>query len=149
MTTIHPPEGFRHLQFIQVRWGDLDAMGHVNNATYLTYLEQARISYFTAVGLWDGTERGIAPIMAKVTLDYRRPLFATDEVYVCTRTIRLGNRSFEQEQRIVTTGADGLQVAAQSMIILVSYDYAAGTSVPIPQAWRERIAAYEPTAVET
>lgn len=79
-----PPEGYRYETHIQVRWADLDALGHVNNATYLTYLEQARVSYFNDLGLWDGSIHQLGLIMAKVTLEYRLPVFGTDDVYVYT-----------------------------------------------------------------
>ncbi len=139
-----PPEGFRHGVPIQVRWADLDAMGHVNNAKYLTYLEQARIHYINTLGLWDGqaTRRGM--IMARVELDYKFPLTLAGEVVVYTRTSRLGTKSLDTEQQVVRYLDGEARVAAAAKITLVVYDYERGQSAPIPDAWRATLTAYEP-----
>lgn len=143
MTPITPPEGFRHQTAVQVRWGDVDAMGHVNNATFLTYLEQARITYFNDLKLWDGARGTIGAIMARCEIDYRIPLHAEDQVVVFTRCSRLGNRSFDTEQIIARVRDGDVEVAAQSKIILVVYDYSAGNSARMPEVWREKLKAYE------
>ncbi len=143
MTDVITPEGFRHHIAVQVRWGDLDALGHVNNAVYLTYIEQARITYMNDQQMWDGSDSGLGVIMARVALDYKLPLIATDEVHVFSRCARLGNRSFEIEQQIIRL-RDGQQaVSAQGSTVGVAYDYRVNQSVPVPAAWRERIKAYE------
>ncbi len=144
MTTITPPDGFRHHYAIQVRWGDMDALGHVNNAVYLTYLEQARVDYTRReLGLWDGGGGQIGLIMARVEIDFKLPLFAGDDVHVFTRTIRLGNRSGVTEQWIMRLKDDQLQLASRALVTVVVYDYTANQSSAIPDAWRERIKAYE------
>lgn len=143
MTDLITPEGFRHHIAVQVRWGDLDALGHVNNAVYLTYLEQARITYMNERQLWDGSDGGLGVIMARVAIDYKLPLIATDEVHVFSRCSRLGNRSFDIEQQIIRI-RDGQQaISAQGSTVGVAYDYRIGQSAPIPAGWRERIKAYE------
>ncbi|MBK8025422.1 MAG: acyl-CoA thioesterase [Chloroflexi bacterium] len=136
-------EGFRHQVRVPVRWGDLDAMGHVNNATYLTYLEQARITYFRNLGLWDAAPGKVGPIMARCEIDYRAPLHSDDDVVVFTRCSRLGSRSFDTEQVIARVKDGALEIAAQSKIVVVVYDYSAGKSAPMPEAWREKLRAYE------
>lgn len=144
MTHVPAPDGFRHHTPIQVRWADMDALGHVNNATYLTYLEQARIGYFNALGLWDGSMDKLGLIMARVVLDYRVPLVASDEVHVFTRCARLGGKSFDTEQviaRRAKDGSGGIEIAAQGTITVVVFDYAANQSAPIPQAWRDKLLA--------
>lgn len=144
---MNPPslEGFRHHTAIQVRWGDMDALGHVNNAAFLTYLEQARVGYFAELGLWDGSAQGVGLIMARVEMDFRLPLFAGDDVHVFTRCARLGNRSFDTVQQIVRrTSAGALEVAAPATITIVVFDYAAGHSVGIPDTWRRSLREYEP-----
>lgn len=141
-----PPEGFRHRVAIPVRFGDLDAMGHVNNAMYLTYMETGRVSYFRDLNLWDGAmPRQIGPIMAKATIDYKLPVNLEDgAVDVFTRCLRLGHKSYEVEHRIVRYRNDQPELAAQGVIVLVAYDYRLGQSVPLLDVWRERILAYEP-----
>jgi acyl-CoA thioester hydrolase len=143
MDSLVYPEGFRHHFPVQVRWGDMDAFGHVNNAKYLTYLEMARIDYSTS--LWQRSrERGL--IIAKIGIDYKLPLFAGDDVHVFTRTVRIGNRSFETEQWIMRRQEGELQIAAQAFVTIVVYDYSANQSAPIPDAWRAAIRAFESRA---
>lgn len=141
--TITPPDGFRHHLAVQVRWGDMDAFGHVNNAVYLTYLEMARIDYATS--LWQRSlENGL--IIARVAIDFKLPLFVGDDVHVFTRVSRLGGRSFDTEQWIMRRKDGQLELAAQATVTIVVYDYTSSQSVPIPDAWRARIKQYEPVA---
>ncbi len=144
MTTISPPEGFRHHYPIQVRWGDMDALGHVNNAVYLTYLEQARVDYTRReLGLWDGAAGKIGLVMARVEIDFKLPLFAGDDVRVFTRMVHLGRTSGVTEQLIARVKDDQLEIAARALITIVVYDYANNQPTPIPAAWREQIKTYE------
>lgn len=138
---------FRHITSVDIRFGDMDAMGHVNNAKYLTYLETARIRYFKAIGQWDDrVTSGIGPIMARAEVDFKLPLMLDDEiVQVYTRCMRLRGRSYETEQLVVRR--DGA-TAARGIIVLVCYDYARGMSVLIPDHWRAAIRDYEVTLPE-
>lgn len=145
MNSVTPPEGFRHHLPLQVRWGDMDALGHVNNAKYLTYLEQARIDYSSS--LWQRGTGGIGLILARVVIDYKMPLFAGDDVHIFTRCSRLGNRSFDMEQQVARWKEGELQLAAVATITVVVYDYDANQSTAIPAVWRERIEAYEGRAL--
>lgn len=148
MTTITPPDGFRHTMPIQVRWGDMDALGHVNNATYLTYCESARVAYATDLKLWRGEYSPYGLIMARAEIDYKLPLVAGDDVYVFTRTSRIGNRSLAWEQQIMRRDADAgaLELACFAVITGVAFDYTVRKSVSIPDEWRAKIRAYEPSA---
>jgi acyl-CoA thioester hydrolase len=143
MTT--PPDGFRHTISIDIRFGDMDAMGHVNNAKYMTFMESGRIQYFRDLGLWQGVPRLIGPIMAKATVEYKLPLDLDDgRIEVFTRCARLGNKSYDMEHLIVRQRDGRAEVAAQGTIVLVAFDYQTGQSIPLPDPWREAIIAYEP-----
>jgi acyl-CoA thioester hydrolase len=135
--------GFRHHFPLQVRWGDMDALGHVNNAVFLTYLETARLNYVQTLGLRDGRADRPGLILAKIVIEFKTPLFAADDVHVFTRVTRLGGRSFETEQVIARLKAGRLDTAAQAATTVVVYDYAAGKSTPIPDEWRALVKAYE------
>ncbi len=140
MDSLTPPEGFRHHLAVQVRWGDMDAFGHVNNATYLTYLEMARIDYASSM-VQRSPERGL--IIARIAIDYKLPLFAGDDVHVFTRTSRLGTRSFDTEQQVMRRRDGLLELAAQATVTIVVYDYTSSQSAPIPDEWRAAVQAYE------
>jgi acyl-CoA thioester hydrolase len=112
----------------RVRFRDCDPMGHVNNAVYSTYLEQARI----------GVLGGLDPfILARVEIDFRAELRAGEEVEVASRCSRIGTKSFDLEH--VIRGDD--RVVAEAKSVLVGYDYEAGRSVPITDTTKRRLAA--------
>ena len=111
----------------RVRFRDCDAMGHVNNAVYSTYLEESRI----------GVLGGLADfILARVELDFRAELRMGEDVEVRTRCSRIGTKSFELEHVISANG----RVVADAKSVLVSYDYERGESVPVPDDLRARLA---------
>ncbi len=135
------PPPFRFSTTLEVRWRDLDALGHVNNAVYLTYLEQARVHYLGHLGLVKGGADDIGMILAELTCTYLSPLSMAERVTIWTRVAELRNSSFIFEYRI--EGGDG-RLAATARSVQVCYDYAASRSMPIPSLWREAITAYEP-----
>ncbi len=141
---------FRHAIPMLVRFGDLDSMGHVNNAKYATYAEHARIQYVRDVCGWNGTWDNEGMILAKITIDFKQPVLYGDNVMVYTRVSRLGSKSFTmQHQLTVQRGEDAPQLAATMETVMVAYAYAQQVSIPVPTAWRERILAYEPTTPDS
>jgi acyl-CoA thioester hydrolase len=112
----------------RVRFRDCDAMGHVNNAVYSTYLEEARIGVLGGLGAF---------ILARVEIDFRAELRAGEDVEIRTRCPRVGTKSFDLEHVISANG----RVVAEAKSVLVSYDYARGESVPIPDELRKRLFA--------
>ena len=134
--------GFRFFHPIEVRYGDLDPQGHVNNASYLTYLEQARIAYIRQLGLWpSGSFLDIGIILADAQLTFRSPILFGQPVRVGVRVSRLGNKSLAMEYRL-EDGQSG-QVLASGSSVLVAYDYRTGQTIPIPPKWRETITHFE------
>ena len=119
---------FTWIQRERVRFRDCDAMGHVNNAVYSTYLEQARI------GILDGLEPFI---LARVEIDFRAELRAGEDVEVRSRCSHVGTKSFELEHQIWTDD----RLVADAKSVLVGYDYTVGTSVPLTENQRRRLAA--------
>lgn len=139
-------DGFAFETEVSVRYTDVDTYGHVNNATYATYLEEARIDYLQAV-LGDGEnealaglrEGGTGMVVAGLELDFRHPVGLVDAVTVDVRVPRLGNSSFPIEYE-VRSGGD---VAAGGETTMVAYDRDEGASRPIPDRWRDRITSFE------
>jgi acyl-CoA thioester hydrolase len=110
----------------RVRFRDCDAMGHVNNAVYSTFLEEARIEVLG--GLTDF-------ILARVEIDFRVELRAGEEIEIGTRCSRIGTKSLELEHEIRVGG----RVAAEARSILVGYDYELAESVPLPEELKARL----------
>lgn len=141
-------EGFKHKTSVAVRYHDLDSFGHVNNARYLNYLEEARLQYALDVCNWDGNIQDLGLIVANVTIDYKRPIFLGDTLDVYTRTTRLGNKSFDLAYLMIVTPPDGKAlVSAEAKTTMVTYNYQEQKTVPIFTAWREAMLAYEPDLI--
>jgi acyl-CoA thioester hydrolase len=119
-----------------VRFRDLDAMGHVNNAVFLTYIESARVAFLVDLGA-AATLEDISIIVARIEIDFRTPVAFGEEVEVGVRTSRFGDKSFDLDYELRV----GDKVVAQAKSVLVGYDYDKGETVTIPDDWRERLAA--------
>jgi len=132
---------YRFFTDIPVRVGDLDAFGHVNNAKYLTYIEQARFAYMAALGLWQGDVADAGVIIADIHIAYLAPTYARSTVRAATRITRLGGKSMRYEHELRESASGELLATAE--VIVVAYDYPAGKTIPIPAAWRQIIAEYE------
>ncbi|MEL6408191.1 MAG: thioesterase family protein [Chloroflexota bacterium] len=138
------PDGFRYGLPMEVRFRDLDVLGHVNNATYLTYAEQVRICYVRDVCGWSQDWSKLGMILARTEIDYMLPLAFHDQVMSYVRVNRLGGKSFDM-QYVITRERDGeVEHAAHVKTIMVSYDYDNDQSISVPDDWREKITAYEP-----
>lgn len=133
---------FRFFHPIEVRYGDLDPQGHVNNAKYLTYLEQARIAYVRHLGLWQGGSfLEIGVILADIHLTFKAPILWGQPIRVGVRTQRLGNKSFDLLYTIEDTQT-GIEHASGSTV-QVAYDYHTAQTIPIPAEWCEILTKFE------
>jgi acyl-CoA thioester hydrolase len=135
-------EEFRFYQPIAVRYGDVDAHRHVNNASYFTYMEFARIEYIKHIGLWDGFEfDDIGMILLETTCTFKEPIRYGQKIRVGVKTVKLGTKSMEILNSVedVETGTQ----AATGRSILVAYDYVNGESIAIPDQWRTTIQEFD------
>jgi acyl-CoA thioester hydrolase len=127
----------------EVRYGDLDPQGHVNNAKYLTYFEQARVYYLIHLGLFgkDQSFMEIGLIVADIHITYHAPTHYADEIKTGVRTKKIGGKSMVVEQAVVHAGTG--KELAKGEVIMVAYDYQGGKTIPVPDTWREKITAFE------
>ena len=130
--SIRPVDGFDFVHRERVRFRDVDSVGHVNNAVFLTYLEEARIAFLLPLGAEVSNM-----ILARVEIDFRAPLRSGDELEIGVRPTNVGSKSFELEYEVRA----GDTVAAEAKTVIVSFDYETGRSVEVPQTWREALAA--------
>jgi acyl-CoA thioester hydrolase len=131
--------GYRFVTTQEVTFRDLDAMGHVNNAVYLTYIENARLAYMREV-LGVESVDDLLVIVAKVDIDFRSRAGLGEVLEIGTRVSRIGTKSFGLDHEI--RGSDG-RVVASALTTLVTFDYRGDSTMPVPDLWRERIEAYE------
>ena len=120
---------------LEVRFRDCDGLGHVNNAVYLTYLEQARFAFWQRLTGVSGIPRSF--IVARVECDYRVQATAGDRLIVRLRVAAVGKSSFTFEYEIVNGRTREVVAAARS--VQVMYDYQAARSIPVPDDIRARL----------
>jgi acyl-CoA thioester hydrolase len=128
---------------VEVRYGDLDPQGHVNNAKHLTYFEQARIAYMIELGLFtkDQSFMEIGVILADIHIAYFEPVYFGQSVKVGVHPVKIGNKSMTWEQNIID--ADSGKQLAKGEVVIVTYDYKQEKTISIPKEWREKIIQFE------
>ncbi len=133
----------RFFHAMQVRYADIDAQGHLNNAKYVTFFEQARLEYFEELGLFSRGQSfmDIGTIVADIHIKYLAPVYLGTPVRVGVRTAAIGNKSLTLQETIVD-GESG-KVYADGTVVLVSYDYGAHQTIPVPETWRRKITEFE------
>lgn len=133
-------EGYPVSVQIDVRWRDVDALGHVNNAVYFTYLEVARTHYFERAF----NARAIDDIkfmLASIRCDFLSPAYYGDTVEVGIRILSVGRTSFDFDYEVRAIQDD--KAIARALSTQVLYDHAAGQKLPITEDWLDRVAAVE------
>lgn len=129
---------------LRPRFRDTDAMGHINNAVYVTYLEVARQEYWRAFKD-DENYRVVPFILARVEIDFRSEALMHETLELCIRCSFIGGKSFGFDYEIREQKAQRLVVKATS--VQVFYDYAAKASIPCPPEMRARFEAFEGRAL--
>jgi acyl-CoA thioester hydrolase len=144
-----PPYALVHR--LHPRFRDTDAMGHINNAVYITYLEVARQEYWRALQSSPDYRR-VPFILAHVTIDFRSEALVSEALDLCIRCAWIGGKSFGFDYRIVSAGpiAPGAPVGGESSRTIVEatsvqvcYDYDARRSLAVPADLRRRMEAFE------
>jgi acyl-CoA thioester hydrolase len=125
---------------VPVQWGDMDALGHVNNAVYFTWFESARIALFERVGLAITGVPEVGPILAHTRCDFLAPVRYPGEVIAGTRIERLGSTSFTMEYE-AALAADPERPVARGQGVVVLIDYRDGSKVPLTAALRDALSA--------
>lgn len=135
---------FRHRTDIQLRYADIDMLQHVNNARYLTFLESARTQYARDVLGWDGRYETLGMVLANTNLDFVRPTFFDDKLWVLTRTSYLGGKSFRMQYIIENQrGDEAPQPTVFAEAVLTAFDVHTQRVAELPASLRERVLAYE------
>jgi acyl-CoA thioester hydrolase len=141
---MRPVEGFRFVYTQPVEFRDLDALGHLNNAVYLSYVESARLAYMQEVlGPLELEELGI---VAEARIAFRASSFLGETLEIGTRVAEIGGKSLRFEFEF--HGGDG-RLVADGSTVHVTFDYATRASIPVPDDWRRKIDAYETRSLAT
>ncbi|MFO0562602.1 MAG: thioesterase family protein [Polyangiales bacterium] len=124
---------------LPVQWGDMDALGHVNNTRYFTWFESARIALFEKIGVSSAGPSSVAPILATTTCTYLAPLHYPARLQVSARCAKVGETSLTMEYEV----ACGDRVHARGSSVAVLVDYNTSAKVRVPDAVRAAIAALD------
>ncbi len=132
---------FRHKTPIQIRFKDVDRLGHVNNANHITYFELARVEYFNALmGELKMDWENESLILAKIEMEYKQPILLDDRIVVYTWISRLGSKSFDMSCSIVREEKNGAETEmAKGLAIIVCFNYKLNQSILIPESWKEKM----------
>jgi len=135
------PDDFVHRHRETIRWGDMDAFGHVNNVEFFRYLESARVEYAMAVLANEVRAEGENIILADLRCAFRRQLHWPGQVDVYTRTVRVGRSSIGLQQIMCVADTD--TVVATADTVLVWFDFKRQRPAAVPDGIRAGIAGYE------
>lgn len=134
---------FHHATPIQIRFVDIDKLGHVNNATILSYLETARVAYLNEIIGRENDWFGCGLILAHSEIDYLRPVYENDKIVAHTRTMQIGQKSFTVEN-VLICHEDGKEIiCAYATGVLVCMNYHEKLTVEIPEEWKKKLQAFD------
>jgi len=133
---------FRHVTPVEVRFVDIDAFGHVNNANYLTYAEQARFLYFEEVLGNKVNWKSEGLILASAKVDYIKPILLHDKIKVYTRCCRFGTKSMDFEYEVFNE-KEAKEIKARMFTTLVAFNYLKNCSIPVPEDWKNTVLNFE------
>ncbi len=134
-----------HKKKIQIRFGDIDIMGHVNNGVQLSYLDVGRLDYFEQVYGQTINWNDAALIVAHLEIDYLSPILLKDQIEVHTRIHKIGTKSVGMTQTIIDriTG----EVKTQTTQVMVAFSQKLGESIEVPETLKIRIREFEEITV--
>jgi acyl-CoA thioester hydrolase len=137
---------------VEVRFRDLDAMGHVNSAVFLTYFEQARLGFWLAIHPGPAPEGAVDPaaigfVVARAECDYASPAKLGERLLVGCRAGDFGTSSFAFDYRIVAAGGGAVdaevRLVASGRTVQVAWDRDSGRKVHVPEELKKRIDAFQ------
>lgn len=126
---------------IEVRFSDMDAFNHVNNARYLSYIEHSRVKFFDEVmGKIDWESQGF--IIARAEINFIRPVKLRDEILIEMHCSRIGNKSFDLSYKIFRLDGEEKTEMANALTVQAMYDYKNNVTIPVPEEWKAKFAPF-------
>lgn len=133
------PENYPFFLTMEVKWGEMDALGHVNNTVYFRYAEEARIAYFSDLGFNKiELSSNIGPILAHIACDFLQPVLYPDTLFIGTWVEKIGNTSMQLDHEMVSKATQKIVAKCSSVIVLINY--ISGEKCMIDQEMKKRIA---------
>ncbi len=129
------PEPWSYGRADKVRFGEIDALGHVNNVAYFRWFETLRVNYLQDYGVHDYTSDAPRPriVVKQVTAEYHAELMMADYI-ACARTVEMRRTSFTQHYALFADG--GLKTTGSAVVVFLNED---GSKMPLPDTFRETL----------
>lgn len=143
---IEPVAPFKHTMNVQIRFNDIDALGHVNNAVYMEFFDLGKANYFTEVNGGPVDWRTANVVVANVNCNYLAPIYFHEPMAVQTQAVYLHDRSLKLLQQLINTKTG--EVKCQCQVVMVGFDVKNGTSAPIADDWKEKLTTYEARSLD-
>ena len=128
---------FHHRSDLQLRFNDVDVLGHVNNTVYFSFYDTGKALYFSAIHgkrmSWEKVDR----IIANINCAFMAPIIYGEEIEVLTRCESIGEKSFKLLQAIREKTSGIIKSACET--VMVSFDPHTGKAIELPQEWREAL----------
>lgn len=135
---------FKNVLPIQVRFSDVDMMGHVSNTVYQNYYDSGKMNYFLKV-IPDMDFVNIGVVGASVKIDYYKPIYMNTRILVKTRVSVIGHKSLTMEHLLIDEETG--ETMSSSSIVLVGYSIKERLSIPIPEHWKDNILKYDENVI--
>jgi acyl-CoA thioester hydrolase len=136
---------YKHSVSVKVRFSDLDVVGHLNNAKYQTFLEEARIAYFHDVLNQGKSSLNFNVVLSKISIDFIKPIEFGDDITVYTRIFNLTTNSHEVHQLFVRRENEKTEIVATAQTVMAAFDYHTKKPTTFPEAYCETVRAFEET----
>ncbi len=132
---------FRHHLQVQTRFTDIDMLGHINNNVYLSFMDLAKLDYFTTISNGRLSIKDIRMVVVHIDCDFAAPSYFGEQLQVWTTIVHVGERSVTLEQRVVNEATG--QTKCVGRTVMAGFDPATASGAPIDTAWLEAASAYE------
>lgn len=115
---------------LPVQWGDMDALGHINNVMYIRYFETSRIAFFNESAIWQELEKeGLYIILAKIDCNYKIPIVFPDTITVQSGIVSIGNSSITVHQQVISLKY-GLAAEGNAVVVCIDKNLHKTTAIP-------------------
>ncbi len=132
---------YHHTTPVQLRFNDIDMLGHTTNSVYQQYFDLGRMEYIKDVLEEKMNWQSEGLILVNISISFMSPIKLNDDIEVRTKVVKLGNKSLEMIQEVYNISTS--QVAAQSKAVMVGFNGTKEVSIPLPERWRSSIIAFE------